>query len=125
MRRLLQHVQLGSQHLAGLLLQHGFLQRHPPLPSIASAGVHAEVSPAERGERLMSALIAIGEVSCVAALTAELFASSVALYLHMSDCGPHRPHQPSLERLPLCPRPRNVTATEVIDMPGIPKDENG
>ena len=72
MRRLLQHVQLGSQHLAGLLLQHGFLQRHPALPGSGGVASPAEVSPAERGERLMLALIAIGEPFIVPALSAKL-----------------------------------------------------
>lgn len=57
MRGLLQHVGLASEHLGFLLIQHGLLQRHPPLSQESPA---AAASPSERGEGLVSALIAIG-----------------------------------------------------------------
>jgi hypothetical protein len=58
MRRLLGHVTVATEHLAMLLLQHAYLtasqqlSRHSPT-----------LSPAERGERIMSAVILLGEAT--------------------------------------------------------------
>ena len=59
MRKLLQHVELASEHLGFLLLQHAYLQPPPPPPPLPSHAA-AAASPSEKGEDLVSALIAIG-----------------------------------------------------------------
>ena len=56
MRRLLGHVVVASEHLAMLMLQHAFLSASEQLSQQSPA-----LCATERGERLMSAVIALGE----------------------------------------------------------------
>lgn len=58
MRRLLGHVTVASEHLATLMLQHAYLAASQQLSRQSPA-----LSPTERGERLMSAVIALGELA--------------------------------------------------------------
>ena len=63
-RRLLGHVAIASEHLTMLLLQHAYLAAPQQLSKQSPAA-----SPAEHGERLMSAVITLGEMQpCVQAL---------------------------------------------------------
>jgi len=58
MRRLLGHVTIASEHLTMLMLQHAYLAAPQQLSKQTPTA-----SPAERGERLMSAVITLGELS--------------------------------------------------------------
>lgn len=64
MTRVLGHLRLAAVHLAAALLQHGCLEAAPSLPGAAGSA-----TPVERGELLLSCLMALGEAPAAARCT--------------------------------------------------------